>query len=139
MTSDKSCRIYAARFVIAASLVACSLPWSPQTLSAHHAGTMFSDEVKEIEATIKEFQFTNPHSWIQVLVETKPGEAPQEWSVEWGSPNQLGRRGIRPSTFKPGAKVTMRIRPMRDGSPAAGFVGAKFADGTTVGNWDQAR
>jgi hypothetical protein len=31
--------------------------------------------------------------------------------------------------------VTMRVRPMRDGSPAAGFVGAKFEDGKTVGNY----
>ena len=65
-----------------------------------------------------------------------PGAAPQEWSVEWDSPNQLGRRGIRPSTFKAGTKVTMRIRPMRDGSPAGGFVGAKSADGATVGSWE---
>jgi hypothetical protein len=125
--------------LIAGVLAACAVVAGTQALVAHHAGTMFTDEVKEIAGTVKEFQFTNPHSWIQVMVETKPGAPPQEWSVEWGSPNQLGRRGIRPSTFKPGAKVTMRIRPMRDGSPAGGFVGAKFADGTTVGNWDQPR
>jgi hypothetical protein len=125
--------------VIAGLLAACGLLAGTQALVAHHAGTMFSDDVKEIVGTVKEFQFTNPHSWIQVMVETKPGEAPQEWSVEWGSPNQLGRRGIRPSTFKPGARVTLRVRPMRDGSPAAGFVGAKFADGTTVGAWEPAQ
>jgi hypothetical protein len=122
--------------LLAGLFVTCGLLVAAQTLVAHHAGTMFTDEVKEITGTVKEFQFTNPHAWIQVMVEMKPGEAAQEWSVEWGSPNQLGRRGIRPSTFKPGAKVTMRIHPMRDGSPAAGFVGAKFADGTTVGSWE---
>ena len=121
--------------MISALLVACGLVIGTQALVAHHAGTMFSDEVKEISGTIKEFQFTNPHSWIQVMVETKPGDPPQEWSVEWGSPNQLGRNGIRPSTFKPGSKVTLRVRPMRDGSPAGGFVGAKFEDGKTVGNY----
>lgn len=121
--------------MISALLLACGLVIGTQALVAHHAGTMFSDEVKEISGTIKEFQFTNPHSWIQVMVETKPGDPPQEWSVEWGSPNQLGRNGIRPSTFKPGTKVTMRVRPMRDGSPAGGFVGAKFEDGKTVGNY----
>jgi hypothetical protein len=123
------------RQVIAALLASGALLAGSQA-RAHHAGTMFSDEVKEIAGTVKEFQFTNPHSWIQVMVETKPGAPPQEWSVEWGSPNQLGRNGIRPSTFKPGTKVTMRVRPMRDGSPAAGFVGAKFEDGKTVGNWN---
>jgi hypothetical protein len=123
------------RRLIAGLLVSGACLAGTDALVAHHAGTMFSDDVKEIAGTIKEFQFTNPHSWIQVMVETKPGEPPQEWSIEWGSPNQLGRQGIRPSTFKPGTKVTMRVRPMRDGSPAAGFVGAKFEDGKTVGNY----
>lgn len=124
------------RHWIAALFVTCALVAGAQALAAHHAGTMFSDVEKEITGTIKEFQFTNPHSWIQVMVDEKPGAPPREWSVEWGSPNQLGRRGIRPSTFPPGAKVTMRIHPMRDGSPAGGFVGAKFEDGTTVGRWE---
>jgi hypothetical protein len=123
------------RSIIFSACIAASLLIGARTVAAHHAGTMFSDDVKEISGVVKEFQFTNPHAWIQVMVETKPGAPPQEWSVEWGSPNQLGRRGIRPSTFKPGAAVTMRVHPMRDGSPAAGFVGAKFADGTTVGDW----
>lgn len=123
------------RYVLAGLLITGAVLAGTRGLAAHHAGTMFSDEVKEIAGTIKEFQFTNPHSWIQVMVDTKPGAPPQEWSVEWGSPNQLGRQGIRPSTFKPGTRVTMRVRPMRDGSPAAGFVGAKFEDGKTVGNF----
>jgi hypothetical protein len=103
--------------------------------AAHHSGAGFNaDEVKEIVGTIKEFQFKNPHTWIQVMVTNAQGDA-EEWSVEWGSPNSLARRGIRPSTFPPGAEVTMRINPMANGSPAGGFVAAKFSDGTTVGNW----
>lgn len=124
------------RFVSGCLLVGWAIVSGAQAVAAHHAGTMFSDEVKEISGVVKEFQFTNPHAWIQVMVETKPGAPVQEWSVEWGSPNQLGRRGIRPSTFKPGTKLVMRVHPMRDGSPAAGFVGAKFADGTIVGSWE---
>ena len=96
---------------------------------------MFSDEVKEISGTVKEFQFTNPHSWIQVMVETKPGEPPQEWSVEWGSPNQLGRQGIRPSTFKPGDEGDDARASDARRLTGGGFVGAKFEDGTTVGSW----
>ena len=136
MESNKLSRVCAVRRSIVGLLMACGLLIGAQALVAHHAGTMFADEVQEITGTIKEFQFTNPHTWIQVMVETKPGEPAQEWSVEWGSPNSLGRRGIRPSTFKPGSAVVMRVHPMRDGSPAGGFVGAKFADGTTVGRWE---
>jgi hypothetical protein len=103
---------------------------------AHHSGAEFSaDKVIEITGTVKEFQFTNPHTWIQVMVDD-PQRASVEWSVEWGSPNNLGRQGIRPSTFPAGARVTVRLRPMLNGSPAGGFVGAKFADGKTVGRWE---
>ena len=102
---------------------------------AHHSGAGFNaDEVMEFRATIKEFQFTNPHTWIQVIVTDAQGQQ-QEWSIEWGSPNSLARRGVRPSTFPPGAEVTMRINPMANGSPAGGFIAAKFSDGTTVGDW----
>lgn len=118
-----------AGLLLAASLLAV------QPLSAHHSGAGFnSDEVKELKGTIKEFQFTNPHTWIQVIVTNEQGQQ-QEWSVEWGSPNSLARRGVRPSTFPPGAEVVMRINPMVNGSPAGGFVAAKFSDGTTVGDW----
>lgn len=103
---------------------------------AHHSGAGFdSVKVVELTGTIKEFQFTNPHTWIQIFVEDAKGQK-VEWSIEWGSPNNLGRQGIRPSTFPPGATVTMRLRPMLNGAPAGAFVGAKFADGKTVGRWD---
>lgn len=108
-----------------------------QPAIAHHSGAGFnSGEVKEITGTIKEFQFANPHTWIQVIVTGEQGQQ-QEWSVEWGSPNSLARSGVRPSTFPPGAEVTMRINPMANGAPAGGFIGAKFSDGTTVGNWQE--
>ncbi len=107
-----------------------------QPAIAHHSSAGFNaDEIKEITGTIKEFQFQNPHTWIQVWVIDERSQR-EEWSVEWGSPNSLARRGIRPSTFPPDAQVTLRIRPMLNGSPAGGFVGAKFADGSTVGNWE---
>jgi hypothetical protein len=100
---------------------------------AHHSGAMFADSVMEITGTIKQFQWTNPHTWIQVNVES--AGSTKEWSIEWGSPNNLGRQGIRPTSFPAGAKVTMRINPMRDGTAAGGFVAAKFADGKVIGNW----
>lgn len=104
-------------------------------LAAHHSSAMFDHEkVVEIKGVVKEFQWTNPHVWIQVNVETPDGVA--EWSVEGGGPNSLSRQGWRPSTFKAGTEVTLRINPMLDGTPAGGFVGAQFADGSTLGRWN---
>lgn len=105
-------------------------------VQAHHSDAMFNrDELRELRGIVKEFQFTNPHTWVQVNVTEADGKT-VEWSFEWGSPNQLGRQGIRPSTFPAGAEVTIRTNPMRDGTPGGAFVGARFADGTTVGRWD---
>jgi len=116
-------------------LIIFGMSFAVQSAVAHHSGAGFnSDEVKEITGTIKEFQFTNPHTWIQIIVNDEHGE-PIEWSVEWGSPNSLARRGVRPSTFPEGAEVTMQINPMASGAPAGGFIAAKFSDGTTIGNW----
>ena len=104
---------------------------------AHHSGASFDDDqVLELTGTVKEFQWTNPHTWIQLYVENEDGEQ-VEWSIEAGGPNSLARRGWRPSTFSPGAEVTIKLHPMRNGAPGGGFIGARFADGSTIGRWQE--
>ena len=105
-------------------------------VSAHHSAAMFDDtKVVELSGTVKMLQWTNPHIWLQVMVE-QDGRA-TEWSLEGGSPNSLSRQGWRSTTFKAGDVVTVRLRPMKDGTAAGSFIGAKFAaDGHTVGNWE---
>jgi hypothetical protein len=104
-------------------------------LFGHHSAAMFDNtKVIEIQGTVKEFQWTNPHIWIQVNVQGPAGL--QEWSIEGGGPNNLSRQGWRPTSFKAGETVTFRINPMRDGTPAGLFVGAKFSDAKTLGRWE---
>ncbi len=111
-------------------LLATCLP-----LQAHHSSAMFDkDTVREVDATVREFQWTNPHVWIQVLIENDAGDV-EEWSIEAGGPNTLFRRGWRPDSFQPGDRVRLKFNPMRDGSEAGGFVAAKLANGETLGNW----
>ena len=121
--------------MVAAALVAPAVVMAAQSVDAHHSSAMFDDEkVLELHGVVKELQWTNPHIWLQVIVEDKGTKT--EWSLEGGSPNSLSRRGWRPNSFKPGDVVTVRLNPMKDGNPAGGFVGAKFADGKTIGRWD---
>jgi hypothetical protein len=102
---------------------------------AHHSAAMFDQsKTLDVEAEIKEFQWTNPHVWIQVYIRNDAG-AKEEWSVEGGGRNSLAREGWRPGTFKPGDVVALKLHPMRDGSHGASFLGAKLADGTTLGRW----
>ena len=117
-------------------LMAVGLTVSAQTAFAHHSAAMFDHEkVKELTGTIKEFQWKNPHVWIQIYVQNAAG-VKEEWSVEGGGPNSLSRQGWRPTTFKPGDSVTLKVNPMKDGSTGGQFVGAKLADGKTIGNWE---
>ena len=96
------------QLLVLAALMIVGLIASIQPAMAHHSGAGFdADKVSEITGTVKEFQFKNPHTWIQVIVEDAKGQK-TEWSLEWGSPNMLGRQGYRPSTF-PG-----RSHPIRD-------------------------
>jgi Family of unknown function (DUF6152) len=104
-------------------------------LFGHHSAAMFDNtRTVEISGKIKEFQWTNPHVWIQVTVQSS--SCVQEWSIEGGGPNSLSRQGWRPTTFKAGETVSFRINPMRDGTNAGLFVGAKFSDAKTLGRWE---
>jgi len=88
---------------------------------AHHSGGMFDDaRLVRLTGTVRSFQWTNPHCWIQVLVPGTSG--PVEWSVEMGSPSLLFRAGWRPGTLKPGDTITVVIKPMRDGTAGGLFV-----------------
>jgi Family of unknown function (DUF6152) len=109
-------------------------------LMAHHSSAMFdATKTTELTGTVKEFQWTNPHVWVQVNVDKSGASGvKEEWSFEGGSPNTLSRQGWQKSTFAPGAQVTIRFNPMRDGTHAGQFVAAKFADGKTLGRWEAA-
>ena len=121
---------------MSALLVAAGLVLAVPTLLAHHSAAMFDDaKVLELTGVVKEMQWANPHIWIQLVVDDNGTK--KEWSLEGGSPNTLSRRGWRSTTFKPGDVVTVRLNPMKDGTAAGLFVGARFAsDGHTIGRWD---
>ena len=99
---------------------------------AHHSGAIFDDEKSTtLAGTVKAFQWTNPHCWIQVLVPAEGGSV--EWSVEMGSPSQLYRGGLRPGSLKPGDRITVVVHPMRDGTKGGLFVSAIGPDGKALG------
>ena len=124
------------KFIIAVLAVIGGLYLTTPSVQAHHSGAMFDDDkTVEFTGTVKEFQWKNPHVWIQVDVQNAAG-AREEWSIEGGGPNSLSRNGWRPSTFKPGDAVSIRVNPMRDGSLGGTFIGAKLADGKTIGAWN---
>ena len=113
-------------FALALSLIAARA-------AAHHSGAMFdNDKSLTLTGTVKDFQWTNPHCWIQLTVAGANG-AQEEWSVEMGAPLQLFQHGWRPGTLKVGDPVEVVIHPTRDAALKAGvFVSATGAGGKSL-------
>jgi hypothetical protein len=101
---------------------------------AHHSAAMFdSSKLQLLRGTVLSMSYVNPHSWISVMGrrDTDPGAA--RWDVEATSPAQLASIGIQRTTLKAGEKVTIGIRPLRDGRHGGSFVFVIAADGTRYG------
>ena len=110
------------------ALIAFAAPLTATSAFAHHSFAMF-DQSKSVslQGTIKDFRWTNPHVFIQLLVKTDSGNE-EEWSIEMTSPEHLARVGWRPGTLKPGDQVSLAIHPMRDGT-----AGGQYVSGTGPG------
>jgi len=101
-------------------------------LQAHHSTAMFDDQREiTVTGTIKEFQYTNPHSWLIIDVTNDDGSV-TTWGFEAEGPTTLTRSGIRKSTLPPGTKITITGHPMKDGRSAAAWVVAELEDGTVL-------
>jgi len=113
-------------------LGACALAIARPAM-AHHSGSMF-DREKTVILTgfVKSYAYTQPHSWIDIVVTGPNGEA-VEWGVECGAPTAMRNQGIVPSVVRPGDKVTIRIHPLKDGRPQGSFIDIVLASGQKLG------
>jgi hypothetical protein len=99
---------------------------------AHHSGAMFeATKTITVKGVVKVFEYTNPHSWLWVTV-TNDDETTTDWGFEAEGPSTLYRAGIKKNDLKPGDKVTVTGRPMKDGRPAAAWVSLIKEDGTEL-------
>ena len=100
---------------------------------AHHSFAMFdANQVTNLEGTVKEFQWTNPHAWIMLNVANQQGQA-DVWAIELNGPSGLVRDGWKPKTLTPGMNVSVTIHPLRDGSNGGQFLNVTLPDGKQMG------
>ena len=98
--------------------------------SAHHSFAMF-DQTRQVtvNGTVKDFQWTNPHAFIEVV-----DASGTMWGVELNSPNNLIRQGWKRTALHPGDKVSVTLNPLRDGRPGGLFNAVTLPDGAVLGN-----
>ena len=96
-------------------LFAAAVLVSGVQLYAHHsfAATYREDKSIKIEGTLVQFQFRNPHSFVQVDAPDEKGVM-QRWGVEWGGAGQLGGQGVNRYTLKSGDHVIITGSPGRN-------------------------
>jgi hypothetical protein len=102
--------------------------------AAHHSFAMFdADKTVSITGTVKEFEWTNPHAWLRVMVADQSGKQLQ-WALEMGSPSQMAGRGWKPDSAKPGDKVTITLHPLKDGSRGGQLLSTVLPNGQQLNN-----
>jgi hypothetical protein len=117
---------------LARAVAVAGLLSSAAGLSAHHSTAPFDTSTeKTVQGTVKQWDWTNPHTWLWLNVPNEKGGM-DTWGIEGMSPNYLARRGWSKSSLKPGDKISVVIRPMRDGSNGGMFVRATMSDGKVM-------
>jgi hypothetical protein len=97
-----------------ALVIVCSL-FVSGSLFAHHASSWADNRnPKTITGTVVEWSFINPHVTMTLAVKAADGSA-ENWTVEFNSPQSLGRSGWTISTVKAGDEVTLTGGPSKDG------------------------
>jgi len=98
----------------------------------HHGTAEYDlDHEVTVEGVVKQFEWTNPHTWLYVNVTNGKGEI-EEWAGEAGAPGMLARNGWTSHAFKPGDKVNMSGHPAKNGSKVIGITKVKSDEGVLL-------
>jgi hypothetical protein len=128
--STSPLRLCVAAVTLASVVTGAVLPVAPA--GAHHSFAMFdAAQTLTTAATVKEFQWGSPHTWIELIV-LAPDKTEKPLSLELTTISGLKRNGWKPATLKPGDKVTVSYHPMRDGTLAGQLIEVVTEDGQTL-------
>jgi hypothetical protein len=107
---------------------------------AHHSFAMY-DQAKTLtwHATIKDFEWLNPHCHIHVMSQESKDDPVTlgDWDIEAAAPNILARQGWDRNALRAGDKVTIVGHPMRSGAKVAALMYVIIGDKTLYNNTER--
>lgn len=105
------------------------------TANAHHSFAMFDKDktIEENGATVKEFHWANPHTFV--VVDVKKDGVITSYTLECNSINLMTKAGWKFNTLKTGDKVDITYHPLRSGEPGGMLMTIKLPDGNTLKAW----
>ena len=106
----------------------------PAAVASHHSNSAYEvQKVITITGVVKEFVWSNPHTWLHVIVDDGQG-GKAEWACEGRAPGILLRAGWTRQSLKPGETVTVDMSPAKNGSKTSIIARVTKADGTILSN-----
>jgi hypothetical protein len=99
---------------------------------AHHSFAIFDhSRTYTLEGTVRSFQWTNPHGYLELDVADGP-EGIDRFTVELTSINMLRRAGWKSSDVHAGDRVTAVVAPLANGDAGGLLLELKIPDGRTL-------
>ncbi len=112
----------------ACAVVACVTP-----APAHHSFAMFdAEKTVTLQGTVKEFEWTNPHSWLHIMATDAQTGQQGVWALELSSPARLKRMGMSADSVKPGDTISVTFHPLKDGARGGQFLQATLPGGKQI-------
>jgi hypothetical protein len=106
---------------------------------AHHSFAMFdTTKTVTLTGTIKSYQWTNPHVWIDLMVLNPKTKELELWGLEGLSTSLMARRGWSRKSMTAGDKVEIDIHPLKAGGNGGSVIKARVGD-TQIGGAEQAQ
>lgn len=116
----------------AAILIGCGALLSAPAAFAHHSfAAFYQDKEASVTGTVKDWQWTNPHTFMTVSAPNAKGGV-DDYIIEGQSPSVWRQKGFTRNVVKPGDKVTVKYHPRKDGSPGGNFMDITGADGRSL-------
>ena len=113
--------------ILLGAALACSV-----VAHAHHSFALYNmAKVTTLTATVREWTWANPHSWLIVDVMKTDGSV-EKWSLAGSSPNMMIRWGWNAADISLGDKLMIDVHPARDGRHFAAIQAVFLSNGKVL-------
>ena len=112
--------------------ILCTVLALTAPVAAHHGNASTENKTVVMKATVVQWLWTNPHTFLKFDAKDDSGNLTQ-WTAEWNNPSTLVNFGLTAKTFKAGDEVTVTLDGVaKSGAPIGRIKEVKLADGTVM-------
>lgn len=100
----------------------------------HHSFGMFEmDKTITVQGTVQDYEWNNPHIWIDVVAADPVTHVQTLYPIEGNSVAIQQQMGWTRDSLKPGDKIAIVFHPLRNGQPGGALASASV-NGVQIGH-----